>query len=73
LLRIEIGDLGALADLDISVLGFTDFELSYLLPDDNDSENDEAGKDAGEDVDPDNMQIDYQCPSCHYEWSGSAR
>lgn len=72
LLAAELAEL-QLDDIDLEVIGFSDDELRELLPD--------ADASAGDDAEPpesfenydDDIETDYRCPSCGYEWSGKPR
>lgn len=52
--------------------GFGEDELSRMLDDLLDDEEAEA-PDEFPSIDPDSLETHYECPSCHYEWSGSPR
>lgn len=70
LARYDDADLVALLELladesDLSGTGFSEDDLSALL-------DRLAPPDGFPDADPDALTIDFRCPSCGYEWSGSA-
>ncbi len=69
LLREEMVGL-SLADFDLSLIGFNDKEVADLL--------DPEGIDEGESPDDfdeidDDIETEYKCPSCGYEWSGKPK
>lgn len=79
----RVGDLGsydseALAELLIEVAvdpdlllatGYTEADLDALLTQPADSIDDSEF----DTIDPDEIDTQYRCPSCNYEWSGSPR
>jgi ParB-like chromosome segregation protein Spo0J len=68
MLQEEVMSL-SLADFDLDLLGFEEDFLDDLL------ERDEKGREAPEDfqeVDED-VETEYKCPSCGYQWSGKPK
>lgn len=69
LLREEMVGLN-LADFDLSLIGFDEKEIDSLLDpegiDDGDSPDDFAEID-------DDIETEFKCPSCGYEWSGKPK
>lgn len=64
-------------DFEIGLVGFTDDELADLLDDDGleeepDDEDDETPPDSFDSYD-DDIETQYRCPSCRYEWSGKPK
>ncbi len=69
LLREEMVGL-SLADFDLSLIGFDEKEIGSLL--DPDGIDDEDSPDDFAEID-DDIETEYKCPSCGYEWSGKPK
>lgn len=70
LLRQEIAALN-LVDFDLSLMGWSEQELSSLL-DPEGIDNDARPPSDFEEVDED-IETEHRCPSCGYEWSGKTK
>lgn len=64
-----LADVAIDADL-LNASGYTEKDLDLLLSGTNEQIE---PKNAFTEIDPYEMQTDYRCPSCNYEWSGSPK
>ena len=73
MLRVEVERLSG-EDFDLSLLGLTDDDMKAL------TENHEEGQGFGAGGGPaafpekdEDLETDYKCPKCGYEWSGNPK
>lgn len=55
-------------DFDVTLTGFDEEEIENLL-----TQYFEESPDSFEELDEDDIETEYRCPKCHYEWSGKPR
>ena len=61
----------AIANFDMSLAGFSDWELTLFSDSLLDEIEPDDSPDAFDEIEPDVISSQYRCPSCNYEWSGS--
>jgi ParB-like chromosome segregation protein Spo0J len=75
LLKLELGEVFDLRATDIDAIGFTQTELDRILKAANApgaGSGDGSGGPEFKQTD-ENVETQYECPSCHYQWSGTPK